>query len=111
MKAERWDEKHWDDTDHERTGRGKDTVMLMLNHAQNHLWREVWPASPRDRARGLYWWKVRAQVHALHHGGGGGMQAAAEFGGQTQYTTRRTRLSQYLAACGVVYGRGGAQLS
>eukprot|EP00964_Phaeocystis_antarctica_P057897 scaffold34295_cov71-Phaeocystis_antarctica.AAC.1 len=33
------------------------------------------------------------------------------FGGQTQYTTRRTRLSQYLAACGVVYGRGGAQLS
>ena len=34
------------------------------------------------------------------------------FGGQTQYTTRRTELSQYLAAaCGVVYGRGGAQLS
>ena len=78
MKAERWDEKHWDDTDHERTGRGKDTVMLMLNHAQNHLWREVWPASPRDRARGLYWRDVRAQVHALHHGGGGGMQAAAD---------------------------------
>ena len=42
MKAERWDEKHWDGTDHERTGRGKETVMLMLNHAQNHLWREVW---------------------------------------------------------------------
>ena len=63
MKAERWDEKHWDDTDHERTGRGKDTVMLMLNHAQNHLWREVWPAAPRDGARGLYWSDVRSQVH------------------------------------------------
>ena len=26
------------------------------------------------------------------------------FGGQTQYTTRRTRLSQYLAACGASFG-------
>ena len=41
------------------------------------------------------------------HGG----HCGAGFGGQTQYTTRRTRLSQYLAACGVVYGRGGPQLS
>ena len=78
MKAERWDEKHWNDTDHARTGRGRDTVMLMLNHAQNHLWREVWPAAPRDGARGKYWRDVRVQVHAIHHGGGGGMQAAAD---------------------------------
>ena len=78
MKAERWDEKHWNDTDHARTGRGKDTVLLMLNHAQNHLWREVWPAAPRDGARGKYWRDVRVQVHAIHHGGGGGMQAAAD---------------------------------
>ena len=48
MKAERWDEKHWNDTDHARTGRGRDTVMLMLNHAQNHLWREVWPAGQQQ---------------------------------------------------------------
>ena len=48
-----------------------------------------------------------------HHQEQAAIREALEsgIGGQTQYTTRRTRLSQYLAACGVVYGRGGAQLS
>ena len=46
LKAAAWDELHWNDPAHVLTGRGGKTVILMLNHAQNHLWREVWPAVP-----------------------------------------------------------------
>ena len=50
-----WDEDHWGEEAHVREGRGQHTVAVCLNHAQNHLWREVWPAAPCEGARGAYW--------------------------------------------------------
>ena len=73
-----WDEDHWGEEAHVREGRGQHTVAVCLNHAQNHLWREVWPAAPCEGARGAYWHLVKKQVGALFAGGGGGMQAAGD---------------------------------
>ena len=31
-----------------RTGRGEDSVYVLLQHMKNHVWRELWPAMPAD---------------------------------------------------------------
>jgi hypothetical protein len=62
-----------------RTGRGEDSVYVMLQHMKNHVWREIWPGMPIDSRQ--YWRMVTHHVQSLFDGGGGGMKKAAELVG------------------------------
>ena len=63
-----------------RTGRGEDSVYVMLQHMKNHVWRELWSAMPTDARQ--YWRLVTHHVMSLFDGGGGGMKKAAELVGK-----------------------------
>jgi hypothetical protein len=63
-----------------RTGRGEESVYVMLQHMKNHVWRELWPAMPVDARQ--YWRLVTHHVMSLFDGGGGGMKKAAELVGK-----------------------------
>ena len=63
-----------------RTGRGEDSVYVMLQHMKNHVWRELWPAMPADARQ--YWRLVTHHVMSLFDGGGGGMKKAAALVGK-----------------------------
>ena len=69
-------------TGKEVKGRVAKTAGVWLNHAQNHLWRELWPGMPTGEAERLYWRRVRKEFSALTAGGGGGMLAAGRAAGE-----------------------------
>ena len=80
-----------------RTGRGEDSVYVMLQQMKNHVWRELWPAMPADARQ--YWRFVTHHVMLLFDGGGGGMKKAAELVGKVAGR----------AASEVCAARGGSQ--
>ena len=83
-KASRWHFDSQADTRAEeptvRTGRGEDSVYVLLQHMKNHVWRELWPAMPADARQ--YWRLVTHHVMSLFDCGGGGMKKAAELVGK-----------------------------
>ena len=82
-----------------RTGRGANTVHLLLQHMKNHVWRELWPAMPFDSR--AYWRGVSWHVMALWDGGGGGMRQAAELAGKS--------VAKKIATAGGAAGGGAAR--
>ena len=57
-------------------------VKVLFGHLQNHVYREVWPATPHHLDAGRHFWaQARAQVNELSSGGGGGMKRVGRLAG------------------------------
>jgi hypothetical protein len=59
----------------ERTGRQLSSVDVFMEHAQNHVWRELFGAM-QDNPK-AYWREAKQHVHSLVVGGAGGARETA----------------------------------